>query len=124
MISCRDQNNRQTFEWASYNHSGLVHWFSARLPNGTVCVTKYTAAGNVYGRLCVSVWAYACVCLHTNVNVRVFKRTRESDVYIINVCSEYLQEEIHVNVCISVEWWQLWVVHREVKHTEEMCEDT
>lgn len=76
----------------------------------------------------VSVWVcelmHACVCIQMYVCLREPEKVVGADVYIINVCSEYLQEEIHVYVCISVEWWQLWVVHREVKHTEEMCEDT
>lgn len=110
MISCGDQNNRQTFEWASYNHSGLVHWFSIQLPNGTVCVTKYTAAGNVYVQLSVGVWAftfmlaYKCECVCMSVGVWGLESV-VIDVYHTDVCLQYQREEMHVCVCASY-----WVV--------------
>lgn len=98
MISCGDQNNRQTFERASYNHSGLVHWFSIQFPNGTVCVTKYTAAGHVCVALCACVLAYKCErsCVWEGLVV--------IDVYRIDVCLEYLWEEECVCMCVYFYW--------------------
>lgn len=106
MISCRDQNNQQTFEWASYNHSVLVHWFSIQLPNGTVCVAKYTAAGNVYVWLSIAgkcVWSHTCVPAWKCKSL--CERVVITDVYRTDVCLQYLQEDkacVYAGVCVSV----------------------